>query len=55
LETEGAWDLDDLFERFPETLGEGLSLERDLLWPMESLDAPSGETLDKGPALGETR
>lgn len=55
LETEGSWDLDDVFERFPETLGEGLSLESDLLWPMESLEATSGETLNKGPNLGESR
>ena len=55
LETESAWDLDDVFERFPETLGEGLALESDLLWPMESLEESSGESLGKGPGLGETR
>ena len=55
LETEGGWDLDELFERFPQTLGAGLSLESDLLWPMESLDDVAGETLDKGPELGESR
>lgn len=55
LETEDAWDLDDVFERFSETLGEGLSLESDLLWSMDSLEATSGESLDKGPGLGETR
>jgi NAD(P)-dependent dehydrogenase (short-subunit alcohol dehydrogenase family) len=55
LETEDAWDLDDVFERFPETLGEGLSLESDLLWPMDSLEEASGESLGKGPGLGETR
>ncbi|MGI9328401.1 MAG: SDR family oxidoreductase [Pseudomonadales bacterium] len=55
METEDAWDLDDVFERFPQTLGAGLSLESDLLWPMESIDAVSGETLDKGPDLSGTR
>ena len=55
LETVDSWDLDDLFARFPQTLGEGLSLESDLLWPMESLEQNSGEALEKGPALGEAR
>jgi len=55
LESEGPWNLDDLFERFPQSLGEGLSLETDLLWPMESLEQVSGEALDEGPAPGETR
>ena len=55
LETAGPWDLDDLFERFGQSLGDGLSLERDLLWPMESLEQIPGETLDKGPALGDAR
>jgi len=55
LETAGAWDLDDLFEKFPESLGQGLELEHDLLWPMETLEETSGESLNKGPGLGETR
>ena len=55
LETDGPWDLDDLAERFPDSLGDGLSLEADLLWPMDSLGQNSGETLDKGPGLGDSR
>lgn len=38
----GPWDLDYLFERFNETLGKGLDLEKDLQWPMASLDQQAG-------------
>ena len=38
----GPWDLDHLFEHFDETLGEGLALEKDLQWPMQSLDQQAG-------------
>ncbi len=38
----GPWDLDHLFEHFEQTLGEGLSLESDLQWPMASLDQSAG-------------
>lgn len=36
------WDIDYVFSEFPKTLGAGLSLEKDLLWPMESLDQTAG-------------
>ena len=39
---EDNWDIDYVFNEFPSTLGEGLSLEKDLLWPMESLDQTAG-------------
>jgi NAD(P)-dependent dehydrogenase (short-subunit alcohol dehydrogenase family) len=38
LESDGPWDLDRLFEEFPRTLGEGLSPERDLRYPLAALD-----------------
>jgi 3-oxoacyl-[acyl-carrier protein] reductase len=37
-----AWDLEYVFKKFPKTLGKNLSLEKDLLWPMESLDQIAG-------------
>lgn len=37
LYSDGPWDLDRLFAEFPQTLGEGLSVD-DLLYPMASLD-----------------
>ena len=36
------WDIDYVFSEFSKTLGAGLSLEKDLLWPMESLDQTAG-------------
>ena len=36
------WDLDYLFNEFQSTLGAGLSLEKDLQWPMEDLDQVVG-------------
>jgi len=39
VEYEGSWDIDALFDLFPEKLGDGLSLD-DLAYPMESLDKP---------------
>jgi hypothetical protein len=39
--------LDRLFAEFPKTLGEGLSLDGDLQWPMDSLDQkPGGAVID---------
>tara|TARA_A100001037_G_scaffold148334_1_gene133936 strand:- start:2516 stop:3472 length:957 start_codon:yes stop_codon:yes gene_type:complete len=42
LDSDGAWDLEDVYARFSDTLGEGLSLEADLQWPMPSLDQQPG-------------
>lgn len=42
LDSDGPWDLDDVFARFAETLGDGLSLDSDLQWPMASLDDKPG-------------
>ena len=39
---EESWDIDYVFREFPNTLGKDLSLEKDLLWPMESLDQAAG-------------
>jgi NAD(P)-dependent dehydrogenase (short-subunit alcohol dehydrogenase family) len=43
LESDGPWDLDRVFREFPKTLGEGLSLDVDLQWPMESLEQTPGK------------
>ena len=42
LDSDGPWNLDDVFARFSETLGDGLSLDADLQWPMASLDQQPG-------------
>lgn len=39
---DNAWDIDYVFSEFPNTLGKNLSLEKDLIWPMESLDQVAG-------------
>ncbi len=39
---DNAWDIDYVFSEFPNSLGENLSLEKDLLWPMENLDQVAG-------------
>jgi NAD(P)-dependent dehydrogenase (short-subunit alcohol dehydrogenase family) len=38
LESDGPWDLDRLFDRFRETLGEGLDPGRDLRYPLPRSD-----------------
>ena len=42
LDSNGPWNLDDVFARFSETLGHDLSLDADLQWPMHSLDQQAG-------------
>jgi NAD(P)-dependent dehydrogenase (short-subunit alcohol dehydrogenase family) len=42
LDSDGPWDLDDVFARFSESLGEGLSLDEDLQFPMADLDQQPG-------------
>jgi 3-oxoacyl-[acyl-carrier protein] reductase len=37
LESDGPWSLESLFERFPQTLGDGLSPEKDLRYPLAEL------------------
>jgi len=46
VEYEGDFDVDEFFNIFPDTLGEGLSLD-DLAYPMESLDKPVRVTFKK--------
>ena len=55
LDSSGSWDLNELFERFPATLGESLSLESDLLWPMTSVDQGQADAFSQGPDLGDGR
>jgi NAD(P)-dependent dehydrogenase (short-subunit alcohol dehydrogenase family) len=45
LESDGPWDLDRVFEAFPDTLGEGLSIEDGLPLALDSIepsDKPAG-------------
>ena len=55
LDSDGPWNLEHLFEKFPRTLGESLSLEKDLLWPMASIEQGQAESFSQGPDLGESR
>ena len=56
LESSGpAWQLDDLFDQFPSTLGQSLSLESDLLWPMTSVDQEPADAFSQGPGLDQGR
>ena len=50
LESDGPWDLDRLFEDFPKTLGEGLTLA-DLPHRMENIQEKAGAALQRGRPL----
>ena len=55
LTSPGPWQMDELFAQFPGTLGDSLSLERDLLWPMTSVEQKPADAFNQGPGLEEGR
>ena len=55
LTSPGPWQIDELFAQFPRTLGDSLSLEQDLLWPMTSVEQKPADAFNQGPGLDEGR